>query len=250
LVGYSLDREEAAPGDPFLLTLFWQADREPVADYTARLSLMAADGSAAFGLALPLVRADFPTTQWQAGDRWRGQHSFHLPLRLQSGRYRWRLGLCAGACSDEVAALGPLRINAPERLFTAPDLEIPLAAQFDPLATLLGATTTPSEDQLQVTLAWQVQAGTNTNYRVFLHLIEGDGRIVAQSDQEPARWTRPATGWLPGEVVVDEHTLDLSAVPPGSYRLRAGLYDPTTGNRLTLPDGETAVPVTEITIDE
>jgi hypothetical protein len=78
-------------------------------------------------------------------------------------------------------------------------------------------------------------------YHVFVHLIDETGNIVAQSDAAPANWTRPTTGWLPGEYVVDAHTLNLpAALPPGPLTLRVGLYDPATGARLMTGDADFA----------
>lgn len=247
LTGYSLDRAAAAPGDPFLLTLAWRAEADPSSNYTARLTLLAPDGQIAFQRDLPPVRADFPTTQWAAGDWWRAQHNFRLPVRLASGDYRWQLALlCPAACDgrEPVAPLGELSIIAPERLFSAPPLDTSLNAPFADLATLLGVTvspvTTPSAP-LSLLLAWRAEQETLTSYRVFVHLVDATGQIVAQSDGEPAGWSRPTTGWLPGEIVLDDHRIDLSSVPPGLYQINIGLYDPVTGTRLVLPGGDTAV---------
>ncbi|MBF8285548.1 MAG: rane protein of unknown function, partial [Anaerolineales bacterium] len=45
--------------------------------------------------------------------------------------------------------------------------------------------------------------------------------------------TRPTTGWLAGEYVVDAHTLTLPGdLPPGAYRLFVGLYDPQSATRV------------------
>jgi hypothetical protein len=90
-----------------------------------------------------------------------------------------------------------------------------------------------------------------TSYRVFLHLLGPDGSLFAQSDGEPAGWRRPTTGWAPGEVVLDERVLEIPAdAPPGEYTLVAGLYDPGTGIRLSLPDGTTTVLIAPIIVGE
>ena len=84
-----------------------------------------------------------------------------------------------------------------------------------------------------VPLLWRAEAETPTDYRVFVHLVDATGNIVAQSDAAPADWTRPTTGWLLGEYVLDTHTLTLPAtLPDGPLSLRVGLYDPDTGARL------------------
>jgi hypothetical protein len=248
LTGYSLDRAEAAPGDPFLLTLAWRADATPTVDYTARLTLVAPDGRLALHQDLPPVRTDFPTSQWSVGDWWRAQHGFRLPASLDSGAYGWQLALCAGPCTgqESTAHLGALTVTAPDRIFVPPPLEISLNAPFNNLATLLGANL--STAPLTVTLAWRAEATTTTSYRVFVHLVDEAEQIVAQSDGEPAAWSRPTTGWLPGEIILDSHTLSLTNVPSGICQINVGLYDPVDGERIPLPDGATAVTILDITV--
>lgn len=251
LVGYSLDRAEAAPGDPFLLTLVWQAQTTPDVSAMTRLALVAPDGTAALQLDLPPVQNGFPTTQWVAGDLWLAQHGFRLPLNLDSGVYRWRLSLCDAMCRDLTADLGTITINAPERLFTPPPLAwAPDKGSFTDLTTLLGANLALADGRLSLTLAWRADAETAVSYRVFVHLVDESGQILAQSDGEPAAWTRPTTSWLPGEIVLDTHDLDLTDVPAGTYALNIGLYDPQSGDRVPLTDGTTAVVITAVSIPD
>ena len=71
------------------------------------------------------------------------------------------------------------------------------------------------------------------SYRVFVHLVDESGQIIAQSDGEPANWTRPTTGWAAGEYILDAHTLTLpDGMTNGRLALRVGLYDPQTNQRL------------------
>jgi hypothetical protein len=245
LTGTSLDREAAMPGDPFLLTLYWQVEEAPMNDALVRLVLVDADGTAVFTQNLLPVRNDFPTSQWQTGDAWLGQHLFRLPVALESGEYQWLLAWCeTDACEAETAVLGNLTITAPDRLFTAPPLETKINAQFGEIATLLGLQTDPQSaiynSQLPLTLVWQADGETAVSYRVFVHLIDENGQIVAQSDGEPAAWTRPTTGWLPGEIILDAHNLSTANLPPGSYQLHIGLYDPDTGVRVVVNGGTMA----------
>ncbi|MDW7991566.1 MAG: hypothetical protein RMK65_05385, partial [Anaerolineae bacterium] len=94
---------------------------------------------------------------------------------------------------------------------------------------------------LTVTLVWRGEREMGESYRVFLHLLGPGGLLVAQSDGEPVGWRRPTTGWLPGEVVVEERVLVLpEGLPSGEYRLMAGMYR-YGGPRLTTPDGTDAV---------
>ncbi|MCB0177814.1 MAG: hypothetical protein KDI62_06275, partial [Anaerolineae bacterium] len=77
-----------------------------------------------------------------------------------------------------------------------------------------------------------------TNYTVFVQLLNDAGQVVAQVDQQPLAGAAPTTTWLPGEVLTDTYTLPLSSdLPAGSYRLIAGFYNAATGERLPVDSG-------------
>jgi hypothetical protein len=129
-------------------------------------------------------------------------------------------------------------ISAPDRLWEAPaaisatDLQYALPSGA-PFARLAGFRREPTNEDLNLTLVWQAQTETETNYRVYLQLLAPDGEMVSQSDGVPAAWTRPTSGWAPGEYVIDGHQLPLpEELPAGEYTLITGLYDPATGDRL------------------
>lgn len=266
LAGVNLDRDEAAPGDPMLVTLFWNAVGSALPDLKAHLALVDANGAQASIWELPPVRAEWPTSRWQPGDLWRGQHMLRLPGRLESGTYAWQLQLYepAGTGSripSSPVDLGQLQIDAPERLWQVPPLHFSVSAEFGQQATLLGANLEPASAAtlslsgepatLKVTLVWQARSEMATSYRVFLHLLTPAGDLLTQSDGEPVNWTRPTSGWAPGEVILDERMLDIPAdAPSGRYSLAAGLYDPDTRDRLALPDGTTVVLITTLTLEE
>jgi hypothetical protein len=88
-----------------------------------------------------------------------------------------------------------------------------------------------------VKLVWRARGQVNQEYKVFVHLLGADGRLVAQSDAVPAGWTRPTFGWQVGEFVTDVHTLELPPdLTPGVYRLVVGMYD-IAGQRLPVAGG-------------
>ncbi|HRO23058.1 MAG TPA: hypothetical protein PLR07_02030, partial [Promineifilum sp.] len=93
-------------------------------------------------------------------------------------------------------------------------------------------------------LVWRADGEASAGYHAFVHLVDEAGNILAQSDAVPAGWTRPTTGWLPGEYIMDVHTLTLPPeLPPGQLAFRAGLYDPVTDERLSV-NGTDAVLIT------
>jgi len=238
LLGYNQDRATAAPGESVLLTLFWECD-DPTACRQLTMRLYEEDDLVK-EWPLPVIRDGFPADAWPAHGRLRGQHLLRLPATLESGVYRFFL--------DDGVALGELQVVAPERHMLPPPLTLTLDASFataegQPVATLVGLASdsplpscspapTPGA-MCAVPLVWRADAETPINYRVFVHLVDIAGHIVAQSDAEPHNWTRPTTGWLPGEYVTDVHTLALpESLPPGPLSLRVGLYDPDRNARL------------------
>ena len=107
-------------------------------------------------------------------------------------------------------------------------------------ALLRGFNFQADATQLSVTLAWEALQASAVSYRVFVHLLAADGRIVAQSDGEPANWQYPTTAWLPGDFILDAHSLTLPpGLPSGDYGLIAGLYEPVSGARLESADHQT-----------
>ncbi|MCX8067114.1 MAG: glycosyltransferase family 39 protein [Anaerolineae bacterium] len=84
-----------------------------------------------------------------------------------------------------------------------------------------------------VTLFWETEAPLPERHKVFVHLMESGGNLVAQHDSEPRGDLSPTTFWPVGTVVADRHGIFLPpGLPPGTYELRAGLYRLTDGTRL------------------
>lgn len=128
----------------------------------------------------------------------------------------------------------------------------PVGATFGDVARLNGVWLTPGRD-LHVALAWQAMADRpNLDAKVFVHLIDGAGQIIAQQDGIPVHWTRPVSTWQQGEELLDVYTL---SVPAGAdvsqMSLRIGLYQAATGARVAasdqaserLPDNAVVIPV-------
>jgi hypothetical protein len=112
-----------------------------------------------------------------------------------------------------------------------------LQADFEQGIRLLGydlqAPVLRSGQAITVTLYWQARQSIATSYKVSVQMLSQEARILAQEDSIPARWSRPTTAWLPGEVITDEHVLLIEPdVAPGDYTLIVALYDESSGQRL------------------
>ena len=243
------DRKIAAPGELVVIRRVWEADKNPLGDYSVPLTLLDDQDNVLWLWDMPLVASWWPTGVWQAGDRWVGTLGVRLPGSLESGSYTIRTGqrLC------ETPTSIPLEVVAPNRLWAVPAGY--KAAEFilDDLITLKGYQLEPGAvqpgDTVALSLAWQTLAPLEVSYRVFVHLTGEDGHLLAQSDGEPAGWTRPTPGWAVGEIVVDGRPISIPLdAEPGTYILTTGVYN-TDGTRLILPNGEDAIRIGSIVVE-
>ena len=110
-----------------------------------------------------------------------------------------------------------------------------------------GAT---SGDVLHLSLFWEAREDLDSDVQVFAHLVDGRGRLWAQSDGKPAKGLFPTSGWTQGFRVEDRRGLLVPpAAPPGSYELVVGLYDAADGHRLKTAEGTDQVRMATIEIE-
>jgi len=63
------------------------------------------------------------------------------------------------------------------------------------------------------------------NFTVFVHVLNEQGQLVAQQDNEPNAGQYPTSAWVPGEVIRDTCAIPLPAeLPSGRYLLSIGMY--------------------------
>jgi len=130
----------------------------------------------------------------------------------------------------------------------------PLEANFDGQTLLSGyafdgGSMQPSQ-VLHLALHWRALRRIETDYTVFVHLLDSAGRVWSQRDSPPINGFRSTSTWAGGEEVTDYHGLPLPAdIPAGEYWLEVGLYEVATGKRLlVLPTGEDRVLIGPIQI--
>lgn len=114
------------------------------------------------------------------------------------------------------------------------DFTQPSEEQSNSATTLLPTTkiSNPPEAILEVT--WQTLHTPEFDYNVFFQALIVDGEeltVLTQIDGQPLEGKRPATTWLPGEILTDRYRLDLSDLPqradgePIALRYYFGYYD-------------------------
>ncbi|MGQ9583900.1 MAG: ArnT family glycosyltransferase [Anaerolineae bacterium] len=249
LWGASVPEGTFHPGEELTVSLDWTAERDLQQDLNVQFALR---GQTQWDEPL----AAYPTSRWSAGELIHALYDLRLPADLPSGGHL--LTVCvyprgtAGGCGASIE-LGHLEVVAREHRFSPPAEMHPVAdAAFGPGIHLLGYSLEPAEPRpgstLVVTLYWQARETPQDAYNVFVHLADAQGWVWAQWDQVPGAGEAPTPGWLPGEVIADEVALPIGAdTPAGGYHLLVGLYD-AAGSRLSLPNGDTAYTLTNVSL--
>lgn len=257
LLGYGATDGVLAPGDDLDVSLFWRGldDLPAAGDWSVFLQLLDAQGQVAAAWEGPPV-AWHPTSAWQPGELVRSQHTLRLPAVLADGRYELIAGMFAPATGQRLAiepgGLGrpkdfvPLRqveVIGREHGMEAPQPQVIMDASLARVGRLAGYDLSDSRvapgQSLPITLYWHAMETTGERLKVFVHLLDAHGVIVAQSDAEPGAGAYPTSSWLPGEYLADRHVLTVPEdARPGPASLVIGLYDPHSQQRVSWVDAE------------
>jgi len=241
LLGYDIGPEMPTPGETATVSLHWQPLRPLDSDYTTFVHLVNADGRVIGASDHRPGGVYYPTSLWKPGETLSDTHTLKLAPDLGRPPYALEVGLYTG--DKELRHLGqPQRVGMiggthPPDVIPA-TLAHRLDAVFGGQIALRGYETAVQADRLALKLHWQALAAPAADYTVFVHVLDQAGKIVAQYDGPPAGGALPTRAWSPGAAVVDAISIPLPpSLAPGAYRVIAGLYDATTGARLTVAGG-------------
>jgi hypothetical protein len=110
-------------------------------------------------------------------------------------------------------------------------------------ADLLGHAQDWHQGRLELRLFWQAREPSPAPLSVAVHLMDAQGRKVAQHDGTPAEGGQPTDEWTTGQLVIDLHDIELPPGAVGPFRAEVGLYDPQTGARERRYGLETVAPL-------
>ena len=86
-----------------------------------------------------------------------------------------------------------------------------------------------------VRLTWLV-TGPGAPVSAFVHLVDEAGMGIGQHDGPPGDSEAPYKIWTPGLILTSTHNITTpDTLPPGRYRLIAGLYYPNTSHEPIVP---------------
>jgi hypothetical protein len=94
-----------------------------------------------------------------------------------------------------------------------------------------------SDNIVKLELFWQADQPAERGWKMFVHVLDSDGRIALQEDRYPYRGVYPTDRWMPGQIVDESFIFALSDEnPAGTYRIAVGMYDEASGARIQVRD--------------
>ncbi len=250
LLGYDIQERVIRPGEFLSITLYGQSLKVMERDYTVYLKLFGPHNEVIGQTDTYHGLGSYPTTFWQEGDIIRDTYALGIdrpvkpPLAAFIG-----VGLYETESMRDLAAYGgegqaidcviiggvkvvrrcPREYLIPNPVYFDLDNKVALVGyEIDPIRVKAGGT-------LHLTIYWQAQQEIDRDYTVFTHLIDEEGQIWAQKDNQPKGGGYPTSLWDEGEVVKDEYELMVDReAASGEYRLVTGMYILDPGERLPI----------------
>jgi 4-amino-4-deoxy-L-arabinose transferase-like glycosyltransferase len=244
LAGYEQAVREYRSGDTIHLFLYWEPDRGSAAKADGlEVSLVGEQGDVWQRVEIP-----WPTAP-EGGGTVREQVDLVVAPDAPDGAYTFAVRATSGG---ETFRFGQATVRQQEYASVRPsDVVIghPLQTDFGDGVRLLGYDLAAEELEaggtVDLTLYWQARQSIGQRYKVFTHVLgevfnpATGNSLWGQQDNEPVGGARATSSWRMGEVIVDEYGIALDpGIPSGRYAIEIGLYEPATGERLSVLDGD------------
>lgn len=245
LLGYKMEADEALSGSTVPLTLYWRCLSEMEQDYDLTIEILGPESRVYGALRLHPGHGNFPTSLWEEGESFREAYRISIDRNVPTPSWAYfKVSFRSGDSTRDrlitfdaegnrtSATFGQLIVRASD----IPQIEHRIHYELDGKVALVGYRIDPPPKfsrELEVTLYWQALADMETDYTVFVHLIDEQGQLVNQVDSQPRNGLFPTSIWREGEVIKDKHTVSLPPTISGErYSIRLGLYDLLTMERL------------------
>jgi hypothetical protein len=236
------------PGTAIPITLYWKTDRSIPEDLTGFIHLLDGQGEVVTQQDGLTDDGFFPTTLWMPGSTIPDRRDLRIPASIKPGLYHLIAGLYRFENLERLQVTNEQGIHSLDDVVELGEIKVPMNAQgvrpSHPLDVslgssiqLLGYDMQISRDQVKLVLYWKTREKMDTDYKVFVHVIDASGNLVAQIDRFPGEDRYPTHIWGVNEEIVDSYGLSLPNPQAGRYTIAVGMYASESGERLFATEG-------------
>jgi hypothetical protein len=251
--------------------LTWRALNPTDRQYAFGVSVLGRDSEVLGTMNVFPARGNYPSTNWKPGDTFQDEYDIllekpcaHLPALGRVNVTMFEFGPVSNTLGISVThqlqpvdgegrvvapIVGKFKIDqrSPFPVFWQPPLgvmggiglrEIALPDRIKPDSTITAA------------LTYEMLKQTGAEGTAFLHVLDENGKLVAQDDHTPQRGEYPTDLWTPGECVRETFTLNIPPDASGKLRAVTGFYSPKDGARFETNTQDDLLPVGEITVEK
>ncbi len=248
LLGFAVSPDSAVPGQRFDVTLIWQVLGDIEKNYNLFVQLVDHHGERVAGRDTHPGLGNYPTSQWQPGEIIKDTVPLYIPddaagpqgLSLNTGFRGQEGGRLRTADGRDTITLTDVRLAGSEIIEPVGE---PVQYFLGDNVELIGIESPQSEahrgEEIAFALTWQATGDLETDYTVFVHLVDEQGNLIATFDRPPLAGGYPTHLWQTGDTVVDSHIIRLpEELPAGKYDLQIGWYRFDDLSRLPVVDNQ------------
>jgi hypothetical protein len=253
VIGYSISQDRVQAGDTLDVTIYAHANRLLHEDYSMSVHLYTQPEIESIAQGdMELGEFDYPTRAWLPMLPVRNRFTLHIPDDLPTGvSYQLVAMLWQGEAMQSFPvneSSHPTLLNnqiivlagIPALSATVADAPDNGGYQFAEGFTLDGyeiPQTLTVGDTVTARFWWSAANDIDTQLTQYIHAFNVETDELFVFDQQPFGGRFPTNDWIAGMRELDEWTFQLpTEMPPATYRIHMGLYNPFTGERMPVMD--------------
>ncbi len=234
-------------GQPLKLRLFWGATQPIPKSYRILLEAVDLQGELIARRRFIPFQGRFATNRWQPNAYFQDDYDLPIDATAMRGPATIQLALLTDDVPPRLLEiqpnvfkfeLGQVKIaNDMTAVPPPPSPSVTANANFGGLIGLRGYDLALEGSQASLCLYFAGLGSASTlttpsidkNYTLFVHVLDHDGKLLAQNDAQPWMGKFPTRLWEPNELVIEPRVV---ALPPQAAKILIGWYDAANGQRL------------------
>jgi hypothetical protein len=235
LLQAQIHQRSAKPGEAVRVSLIWGATQPIHQSYRVLVEAIDLNGDVIGRTYAIPFSGRFATQRWLPGQYFADEYEVTINTNAARGPAAISLSLVAlypkerllmvNGLNTNALELGKLKVDAPQQTQSPAKAIVGFGEQIE-LQTV---------DVSAGVFVWRGMAQPSTDYTLFIHALNAQGKLIWQSDGQPLGGRYPTRLWDAGDVISEKREVNLQ----DAQRVLVGWYDAQTGQRLPAlkPDG-------------